>query len=75
MTESGNSKKMENTTYARAQKLREELVCWRRQLHQNPELCEKMSSNAVRLYTEKYAKDIGLNKYAALFKNVLRTAN
>lgn len=45
------------------------------QLHQNPELCEKMSSNAVRLYTEKYAKDIGLNKYAALFKNVLRTAN
>ena len=38
MTESGNSKKMENKTYARAQELREELVCWRRQLHQNPEL-------------------------------------
>ena len=34
-----------------------------------------MSGNAVRLYTEKYAKGIGLNKYAALFKNVLRTAN
>lgn len=34
-----------------------------------------MSDNAVRLYTEKYAKGIGLNKYATLFKNVLRTAN
>ena len=45
------------------------------QLYQNPELCKKMSGNAVRLYTEKYAKGIGLNKYATLFKNVLRTAN
>ena len=45
------------------------------QLYQDPELCEKMSGNAVRLYTEKYAKGIGLNKYATLFKNVLRTAN
>jgi len=45
------------------------------QLYQDPELCKKMSGNAVRLYTEKYAKGIGLNKYAALFKNVLRTAN
>lgn len=45
------------------------------QLYRDPELCKKMSDNAVRLYTEKYAKGIGLNKYAALFKNVLRTAN
>lgn len=45
------------------------------QLYQNPELGKKMSGNAVRLYTEKYAKGIGLNKYAALFKNILRTAN
>lgn len=40
-----------------------------------PGTVQKMSGNAVRLYTEKYAKGIGLNKYAALFKNVLRTAN
>ena len=45
------------------------------QLYRDPELCKKMSGNAARLYTEKYAKGIGLNKYAALFKNVLRTAN
>ena len=45
------------------------------QLYRDPELCKKMSSNAARRYTEKYAKDIGLNKYAALFKSVLRTAN
>lgn len=45
------------------------------QLYRDPELCKKMSDNAVRLYTEKYAKGIGLNKYAALFKNVLRTTN
>lgn len=44
-------------------------------LYRNPELCKEMSDNAARLYTEKYAKGIGLNKYAALFKNVLRTAN
>ena len=34
------------------------------QLYRNP-----------RLYTERYAKGIGLNKYVALLKNVLRTAN
>lgn len=45
------------------------------QLYQNPELRKKMSSSAVRLYTEKYAKSIGLNKYATLFKNILYTAN
>ena len=39
------------------------------------ELCKKMSDNAVRLYTEKYARGIGLSKYVALVKNVLRTAN
>ena len=45
------------------------------QLYRNPELCKRMSDNAVRLYTERYAKGIGLNKYVALLKNVLRTAN
>lgn len=44
-------------------------------LYRNPELCKKMLDNAVRLYTEKYARGIGLSKYAALVKNVLRTAN
>lgn len=45
------------------------------QLYRNPELREKMSSNAVKLYTEKYAKGSSLNKYAMLFKNVLHTEN
>ena len=44
-------------------------------LYRNLELCKKMSDNAVRLYTEKYARGIGLSKYAALVKNVLHTAN
>ena len=40
-------------------------------LYQEPELREKMSENASRLYTQKYAKSIGLGKYAALLKEVL----
>ena len=45
------------------------------ELYQDPGLREKLSRNASMLYTEKYAKDIGLNKYATLFKGILRTAN
>ena len=33
-------------------------------LYRNPELCKKMLDNAVRLYTEKYARGIGLSKYS-----------
>ena len=29
---------MENQTYARIREMKEELISWRRQLHQNPEL-------------------------------------
>ena len=45
------------------------------QLYQNPKLCKKMSSNAVRLYTEKYAKDVGLTEYAGLLKDILHAVN
>lgn len=44
-------------------------------LCQDPELCRKMSGNAARLYADRYAEDISLNKYADLFRGVLRTAD
>ena len=44
-------------------------------LYQDPALCRKMSDNAARRYAETYAKSIGLNKYAALCKNVLGPAD
>lgn len=34
-----------------------------------------MSGNAARLYADRYAEDISLNKYADLFRGVLRTAD
>lgn len=44
-------------------------------LYQDPELCRKMSGNAARLYADRYAEDISLNKYVDLFRGVLRTAD
>ena len=44
-------------------------------LYHDPELCEKMSQNALSLYKEKYAKRIGLRKYADLLEHVLHADN
>lgn len=44
-------------------------------LYQDPELCRKMSGNAARLYADRYAEDISLNRYVDLFRGVLRTAD
>lgn len=44
-------------------------------LYQNPGLREKISRNASELYSKKYAKDLELNKYAALLNKVLGTAD
>lgn len=44
-------------------------------LYQSPEMCEKMSKNALMLYTGRYAKSVGLARYAALFEDIFPSAN
>lgn len=40
-------------------------------LYRNREMTKKMSDNASALYEQRYAKEIGLGKYAALFETAL----
>lgn len=44
-------------------------------LYQSPEMCGKMSKNALMLYTGRYAKSVGLARYAALFEDIFPSAN
>ena len=44
-------------------------------LYQSPEMCGKMSENALMLYTGRYAKSIGLARYAALFEDIFPSAD
>ena len=44
-------------------------------LYQSPEMCGKMSKNALMLYTRRYAKSVGLARYAALFEDIFPSAN
>lgn len=44
-------------------------------LYQSPEMCGKMSKNALMLYTGRYEKSVGLARYAALFEDIFPSAN
>lgn len=44
-------------------------------LYQSPEMCGKMSKNALMMYTGRYAKSVGLARYAALFEDIFPSAN
>lgn len=44
-------------------------------LYQSLEMCGKMSKNALMLYTGRYAKSVGLARYAALFEDIFPSAN